>query len=73
MIIFRISPTEVQLGTTIYIFVDPDLANEFECCVPALGIDYCEVTYEPSSIKTASLDSPDGSLRMPHAGSAGSS
>jgi hypothetical protein len=42
MATIRISPTEVQLGTTIYTFEDADIADDFEACVATVSLKYCE-------------------------------
>lgn len=47
MVTMRISPTEVQAGDIIYVFHQSIDANEFQECVAALGVKYCELELPP--------------------------
>ena len=43
MVTMRISANEVQAGDIIYVFRDTSDANEFQECVAAVGVKYCEL------------------------------
>lgn len=43
MVTMRISPNEVQAGDIIYLFAATGDATEFEECVAAVGVKYCEL------------------------------
>ena len=43
MVTMRISSTEVQAGDIIYVFQDSGDASEFQECVVAVGVKYCEL------------------------------
>jgi hypothetical protein len=38
----RISPTEVQVGDTIYTFESAGVADDFEACVATVDVSHCE-------------------------------
>jgi len=41
----RISPTEVQVDTTIYTFESAGIADDFEACVATVDVSHCEAKY----------------------------
>lgn len=53
MATIRISPTEVQLNSTIYTFADPDIADDFEACVATVNVKYCEQEHPAVSKRIA--------------------
>ena len=53
MVTIRISANEVQAGDIIYVFHDTSDANEFQECVAAVGVKYCELEVPASDKRYA--------------------
>jgi hypothetical protein len=55
----RISPTEVQVGDTIYTFESAGVADDFEACVATVDVRHCEAKYLSVDRRPAHPLAPD--------------
>ena len=59
MATIRISPTEIQVEDTVYVFASADDADDFDACIATVDATFCASKYPPLSTRPADTRSQD--------------
>lgn len=52
----RISPTEVQVDDTVYVFTSADDADDFQACNATADATFCASPYDETRLRTKPAD-----------------
>jgi len=59
MATIRISPTEIQVDDTVYVFASVDDADDFDACIATVDVAFCTTKHPPMSTRAADTRSQD--------------